>query len=257
MCRACFFLVFFGLGIAATRAQTFVEIKGVAVRADSLTPIYGAVVYNKNRFLGTLTNKNGAFKMRIQLGDTLQISHLGFFDHYLVFDHLDFDPNEKFYIALALRTYELPTIDVLRFRIRPKPQAPFSLMRTDNLVINTQTMELEHSSPYRAPTKPTIRPSNDIVRPSQGLGIPDFKELKRQEQLEQIARLERTERKRNYLKRKYNKQFVHELTGLKGNELEQFMNFCKPTDKMVFEADEYELTYFVLNCYENFRLEND
>lgn len=236
-------------------AQTFVEIKGVVLRNDSLTPIHGAVIYNKNSFLGTISNKNGNFKMRVKAGDTLQITHISFLTSLVIFDHLDFDPEEKIRVNMRLRSYELPLIDVRRYRIRERANnKPFSLRRTDNIVYDMGKMQFESVGPYYYNPGATGVPN---ALPSYGLGIPDFKEIRRQEQLEKIAALEKKDRQKRYVQYKYNKSLVNRLTGLTGNELENFMNFCKPSEKTVMEASEYELTYYILDCYDKFRQEND
>lgn len=232
-----------------------VEVKGIVLREDSLTPVYAAIIYNKNSFLGTISNKNGNFKMRVKLGDTLQITHLGFVTSLVIFDRMDFDPEEKIRVNMKIRSYELPTIDVRRYRIRDKnSQKPFSLRRTDNIVYNMGTLTMESTGPYFYNPNSAGIPG---AMPSYGLFIPDFKQIKRQEQLDKIAALEKKDNLRKYIRYKYNRTLVNRLTGLKGNELENFMNFCKPTDKMILEASEYELTYFVLDCYDKFQSDNE
>ncbi|MFN0050299.1 MAG: hypothetical protein ACKVOU_14335 [Cytophagales bacterium] len=225
------------------------------MRDDSLTPIYAAVIFNKNSFLGTISNKNGNFKMRVKVGDTLQITHIGFVTSLVIFDRLDFDVNEKIRINMESRSYELPAIEVRRYRIRDKNnQKPFSLRRTDNIVYNMGTLQLENAGPYYYNPNSAGIPG---AMPSYGLFIPDFKQIKRQQQLDKIASLEKKDLVKKYVKYKYSKALVNKLTGLTGNELENFMNYCKPTEKMVIDASEYELTYFVLDCYEKFNQENE
>jgi len=247
-------LLFFLLSFIQSYSQ-HVEIKGVVLREDSLTPIYAAIIYNKNSFLGTISNRNGNFKMRVKVGDTLQITHIGFVTSLVIFDHLDFDPNEKLRINMKVRSYELPTIDVRRYRIRERSnQKPFSLRRTDNIVYDMGTQQFENAGPYY------YNPSSAGIpgaMPSYGLFIPDFKQIKRQAQLDKIAALEKKDNLRKYIRYKYSKTLVNKLTGLSGNELENFMNFCKPADKTVLESSEYEITYYILDCYERFSKEND
>ncbi len=231
-----------------------VEVKGVVLREDSLTPINGAVIYNKNSFLGTISNRNGNFKMRVKAGDTLIVSHLSFITSLVVFENTNFGPDEKIHVNLKIRSYELPVIDVRRYRIRERAAKPLSMRRTDNIVYNMGTMKIENASPYYNNPNSTGIPG---VMPSYGLVIPDFKEIKRQEQLAKVAEMEKKDRAKRFVSYKYNKSVVNRLTGLTGNELENFMNFCKPTDKTVTEASEYEMTYYILDCYNRFLEENE
>lgn len=225
------------------------------LREDSLTPIYAAIIYNKNSFLGTISNRNGNFKMRVKVGDTLQITHIGFVTSLVIFDHLNFDPSEKLRINMKVRSYELPTIDVRRYRIRERGnQKPFSLRRTDNIVYDLATQLYESANPYYYNPASSGIPG---AMPSFGLFIPDFKQIKRQAQLDKIAALEKKDNLRKYVKYKYSKPLVNKLTGLTGNELENFMNFCKLTDKTILESSEYEMTYLILECYNKFIQENE
>ncbi len=247
-------LIFFFVLTALSSYGQLVEIKGIVLREDSLTPIYGAVIYNKNSFLGTISNKNGNFKMRVKAGDTLVVSHLSFLTSLVVFENTNFSPNEKIHVNLKIRSYELPVIDVRRYRIRERTPKPMSMRRTDNIVYNMGTMKIEQLSPYYNNPHSTGIPG---VMPGYALTIPDFKEIKRQEQLAKVAEMEKKDRAKRYVNYKYNKSIVNRLTGLNGNELENFMNFCKPTDKTITEASEYEMTYYILDCYDRFIQENE
>lgn len=249
-CRFTLVILFVGFAFLSF-AQDFVEIKGQVLREDSLSPINGAVIYNKTSFLGTLSNRNGNFKMRVKVGDTITISHIGFATQALVCQSLD-NSEEKIRVVMRIKSYDLPTIDVRRYRLRERyRQAPFSLLRTDNI-----------SNPYKLPKdyveNQYYMPSyGGASMPSMGFGIPDFKEMKRREQLEKIAALERIDKKKRYLNYRYSKKLVNELTGLSGNELENFMNYCRPSEKTILESSDYELTYYILQCYEKFRVENE
>jgi hypothetical protein len=127
---------------------------------------------------------------------------------------------------------------------------PFSLLRKDNIT-NPYKLPYDFEPFYYMPNLGTLG------MPSYGFILPDFKEINRQAQREKIAALEQKERKKNIIFYKYNRRLVNQLTGLTGNELENFMNYCKPNEKEILEASEYELTYIILTCYEKFRIDND
>lgn len=243
------------LGIQIAQAQEMVEIKGTILREDSLTPIYGAIIYNKSSYLGTLSNKIGNFKMRIKAGDTIAITHIGFISEVLVFKNLNFNTAEKFIISMKIRSYELPGIDIRRYRIRDKNrEVPFTMKRTDNITYDAGAFSFE-ASPYFKNLP--ANPGSYYFMPTFGIPIGDWRAAKRLAQLAKVRQMEQADSTRRRINNKYNKELVTKLTGLKGNELEGFMNFCKPSDKDVYDASDYELTYIVLNCYEKFREETD
>ena len=55
-----------------------VNVKGIVLDRDSVTPMSYAYVVNKNSTTGTLTDEKGKFFIRIKLGDTLSFSYLGY-----------------------------------------------------------------------------------------------------------------------------------------------------------------------------------
>lgn len=251
------FFIFLYLLIIKSFAQDFTEIKGVILREDSLSPIYGVVVYNKNGFLGTLSNKIGNFKMRVKPGDTLQITHLGYISQLIVFDESTIVANEKYTIILKIRSYELPSIDVRRYRIRDKyRQQPSTMRRTDNITYDAGAIRFENSGPYYFNPWGSAG-ANSLAMPVFGIPIGDWRAAKRELQLAKVRLEEAKDNKKKYINRKYSRELVNKLTGLKGNELENFMNFCKPSDETVMKVTEYELTYYILECYDKFVAENE
>jgi hypothetical protein len=234
-------------------AQKMFEMTGVILRQDSLTPIDGAVIYNRNSFLGTLSNKNGNFKMRCKFGDTLQVTHIGFINYLLIINDTSLRPNEKIRITMQVRSYELQGVDVRAYRLRQrKSLKEFSLKRTDNITIDIGDINFE-SVPYYG-FQQNQSPYMGIM-PSYGLTIPDFREIKRQKQLAKVAEMEKKDLLKQYINYKYSKKMVNDFTGLTGNQLENFMNFCRPSDKQILEANAYDLAYYVLQCYDKFREE--
>jgi hypothetical protein len=250
-----FFLILSTNAIA--QSTDFVEIRGTILREDSLSPIYGAVIVNKNNMLGTLSNKIGNFKMRVKPGDTLQISHIAFVTHLIIFNDQKVENDLSFNIIMKLRSYELPGIDVRRYRIRQRyREQATSMRRTDNITYDAGTIKLENTGPiYYNPW--SNAGANALPMPVFGIPIGDLKEMRRQEQLAKVAVEEAKDRRKKYINRKYSKELVNQLTGLKGNEMENFLNFCKPSDDAIFKANEYELTYLILDCYKRFKEEND
>lgn len=58
--------------------ENIVQINGVAMTADSLRGVGGAIVLVKNKNRGVETNNQGVFSIVVYKGDTLQFSALGF-----------------------------------------------------------------------------------------------------------------------------------------------------------------------------------
>lgn len=67
------------------------------------------------------------------------------------------------------------------------------------------------------------------------------------------AELEYQDLKRFYVSLRYNKRKVAVLTSLEGQELDDFMEFCKLGNDFVLHASDYDLNYEILNCRKNFK----
>ena len=158
---------------------------------------------------------------------------------------------------MKIRSYELPGIDVRRYRIRDRyRQQPTSMRRTDNITYDAGSIRFENTGPYYMNPWSSAG-ANSMAMPVFGIPIGDWRAAKREQQLAKVREEEAKDNKKKYINRKYSRELVNKLTGLKGNELENFMNFCKPSDETVMKISEYELTYYILGCFEKFRAENE
>lgn len=237
-------------------SQDFVEIKGKILGGDSSKIIYGAVIFNKTRLLGTLSNRIGNFKMRVKPGDTLEISHISFYTQYIIINQPESFIENNLVIKLTFRSYELPAIDVTKYRIRQKYIPPPTMRRTDNITYDMGTIRLGVGENYYNPNQ-NFSGGIPNFMPVFGVPIGDWSANRRKAQYDKIAQLEAKNIYEKRIQIRYNRELVRSLTGLKGNELEQFMGFCKPPEKIILGGNEYELTNAVLKCYENFKIEFD
>jgi hypothetical protein len=73
--------------------------------------------------------------------------------------------------------------------------------------------------------------------------------FKRNRQLASFQRRLIQEEEDKYIDFRYNSRFVSELTGLKGEELKQFMRKYRPPYDFVVITNNLELGYYVQQCY--------
>ena len=66
--------------------EVVVQVSGLVVTGDSLTPLPYATVYRARDSRGTMTDANGFFSLPALEGDTLQFSSTGFIHRYAVID---------------------------------------------------------------------------------------------------------------------------------------------------------------------------
>lgn len=89
-------------------------------------PLIGAHVINLNRDVGTVSNVRGLFRMDVQVGDTLKVTHIGFEPHHVVIDASMVNRNLE--ITLSAAVTELSSVLVfaeINYRVprryRPQP----------------------------------------------------------------------------------------------------------------------------------------
>ena len=58
----------------------------------------------------------------------------------------------------------------------------------------------------------------------------------------------------NQIDAKFSKAIVSELTGLKGKELQKFMNFCQLPQDYILKSSEYDILLKVKSLYERYRI---
>ena len=63
-------------------------------------------------------------------------------------------------------------------------------------------------------------------------------------------------KQQKYLSTKYNKNIVANITGLYGDELDDFMHFCTPSDSLIEQASEYDITLVINKCLKDFKTNN-
>jgi hypothetical protein len=68
-----------------------------------------------------------------------------------------------------------------------------------------------------------------------------------------LKKIREKEKIRNIIYEKFNPDIVGELTGLKGDELTEFMVFCNFSEKYLFETNQYHILVKMLEKLEEFK----
>ena len=68
-------ILFLSFNLSAQNEKT---VKGRIVEAGTINPLENVNIVNLNKVIGTATNQNGEFEIRVSVNDTLHLSSLGF-----------------------------------------------------------------------------------------------------------------------------------------------------------------------------------
>ena len=242
----CFVLVV-NLTNAMVRPQdTIPVISFRVIDAVSGTPVEMAHIINLTQRDGTIADMLGYFKLKVRIGDTITVASLGYFSQK-IFNWGQFKKDSTYNtIKLQPRSYHLKELKFTWFSTYDK----FVRGITDLKLPETkEELQLNKINEY---FNRTIRKMALLNLPQQTSGFSFGKDwlAKQNEKLEE--RLER-ERLRRQIERKYSAGIVSALTGLKGNEIFWFMEYCAFTDDYLLTATDYDIRQAVL---EKFKIYN-
>jgi hypothetical protein len=97
--------------------------------------------------------------------------------------------------------------------------------------------------------------STETTQPGIGISIDAMYDLwsKEGKMRRKVADLKFQDIKTFYAGLKYNKTLVIQITKLEDEEVEDFMDYCKPTEDFILRASDYDLTQKILQCLKDYR----
>jgi len=244
------FMVFLCLLACKTAIQAqvspgIITIEGEIRDAETKDPVPYVHIMNKAAGLGTVSNTEGRFWIKMDQTDTLLFSAIGFEPYAFVLNPSQRSRRLRVTIEMNTSTQVLKPVNVFAYR--------------DEESLKQALIEMD---PGPAPEEekvviPGVRSTPIDANPSFKMGGPiSFfynkfsRKAKAEKQLQQdIASYDY----RKVLKAKYNEQVVLELTGLPEDEVEAFMNFCKIEEAFVEVASEYQIALKVSSCLVKFK----
>ena len=214
-------------------------IKGqVVAAADSSQGIAFSHIYNQTTEKGAISDAEGKFRVMATPGDLLEFRMVGYIDTILSVQQLK---ALNYRVPLRERVYKLRQVQVTGNRYQ-KPFAPAE----------------PSSDPYVGyrSVKPSGRPreqdkiglgsgANGGAAITGGITALANQFNNKEKQREKIRELKKQDEEKKYYQALFDfwfdKEYVAEITGLKGAELNRFIKFCKPSLTFLEEATEYEV----------------
>ncbi|MEP1031993.1 carboxypeptidase-like regulatory domain-containing protein [Ekhidna sp.] len=212
---------------------------GVVSDSGTSEAMIGVHISNPQAGLLTNTNANGTFKIPVQAGDTLVLSYVGYkTTTYAIEEN---QPIELINFYLTQEATKLTEVEVNVF-----PE----YWRFKQMVVDSQPVNSTHvvfglaaipldAFPLEA-NELKVEPAN-YQAPTIGIGF-NLRGLgkkgKEKKKLEKILAQKETERAAY---RKFNRDWVSQETDLTGDELTNFIAFCKFTPKYLAETTLFEI----------------
>lgn len=233
------------------------QIKGIVSSSEDYQLIEGAHIINVTKQKLTFTSEEGYFELNAEIGDTIKISNVSFKASSFVVQDFEFKM-----INLIPNVIQLNEVKVTNF---PKNENEFK-----RSVINLGVVEVDSFIPFGVkPGKPKGRipklyeRETDLVfgadekfNPSLTIPISYFtkKFSKKHKAKRDYYELKASKEQFFANEKKYNKELVTELTGLKGDELMDFMSYLDFQYEFLTESNDYEIVKAILDRFEEFKI---
>lgn len=246
-----FLLVACSLPVMAQQAADtqLIRLSGTVLSSDSLTPVPGVHVLNNKSKIGATTDEKGYFTISMHRSDTILFSAVGYEIYPFALDASSRSTSPLVQIKLTPRTYELEAVDV--FAVPTEDQFKKNFLALD--LPEEPKLQLPQIKQPKLTEGVEYMPSGGvaIVGPFSALHNKFSREAKERKKMQTITS---QEYKRKSYEAKFNKQLVARVTGLKDQDLEEFMKYCKLSESLVLKAEnEYEIAHAITNCYKEYK----
>jgi hypothetical protein len=224
-------------------------LSGTVLSADSLTPVAGVHVLNNKSRIGATTDTKGYFTIAMHRNDTILFSAVGYEIYHFVLDADSKSNSPLVQIKLTPKIYELKEVDVHAIPTEDQFKKDFLSLKLPD----EPELQLPQIKQPKLTDGVEYMPSGGVavVGPFSAIYNKVSREAKEKKKVQALMAQEY--KKKSY-EAKFNKQLVQRVTGLKDQELEEFMKYCKLSEAMVLNAEnEYEVVLAINNCFKEFK----
>lgn len=212
---------------------------------DTLTgcPLPFVQILNESTRKGYITDSTGKFRIPCKNGDTLVFISLGYLGKVVIAD------TSLHTVFLKQRTYNIDEVSIQTNR-------SYEQFKRDFLEIEPEKSLRIEGIPEGKPIDiPILLDTNYIQSDAFAILNPIsflyYKFSKEEKSKRKAFYLKRQEGERLVIDKKFNREIVHRITGLGGDELTNFIGFCNFSHKFLYEATELEI---VNKIYEKFEI---
>jgi hypothetical protein len=234
------FLIFWqGLGVISTFAQKS-YVLGKVIDKGTGKPVPSATVVNKETRQITKTGDNGNFLVRASKGDSIKITSVGYKAVGIAWDGVNLEP----FIEMRQDAIALKEVVVRDKRSEQVKQQIEELMGSPEASNKLKWKDIANLINTNTSTPGTI-----------GISIDGLYELfsKEGKSRRKLAAMKQEDLKKLLVEYRYSSEYISFVTKLKGQELKYFMKFCNLPDNFVLTANDYDLTFEVYRCLDEFK----
>jgi hypothetical protein len=212
------------------------KVRGYVYDSSRIFPLEAVTVLSTSG-KGTLTNTEGFYEIEVSEKDSIWFSYLGKptvkFPVLKIYNPLGFD------ISLHVNVQELQEVKVRQRNYR-----------LDSLLNRQEYAKIFN---YQTPRLKTVTPQYGAA---MGFDLQEiinaFRFRRNRSMLAFQNRLLQEEREK-FINHRYNKALVSRLTGLEGEERDQFMQYCRPGYEFTLASSDYDFQLWIKECFEKYK----
>ena len=234
------------------KAQDQIQVFSAVVENESTGfPMESVHVLNLTQIIGTTTDKNGRFEIKVSANDTLYFSYLGFkpLKVAVTNDLMKFG-NAKFELTeLALALEEI----ILR---------PYQL--TGILDIDAKNIPINTAKRYSVSGLPNIgyeagnRNPYSITKTFKAILSPvDFLHnlfSQKEKQLRKLKKMREDDEIKNLLSSKFNREILTQLLYISKVEIYEILRGCNFSDAFIKDSNDLQILEAISECYDEYRV---
>lgn len=240
--RQCLILIvlFFVLIHSSVQAQSIV-VSGNVYDISGRRPVEAVIVHsNSNQ---SVTDSLGRYIITVKAKDSIWFSLFGKNTQKYTLDTIE--DKHNFNIMIHVNGIDLPEVRV----------------RNNNYRMDSIQNRYDYAKyfNYQAPGL-KLANNSSLINPGGGLSIGfDLVEMinmfrfKRNRNLGYLQKRLISQEQEKYVNYRFTKRFVEKITHLEGENLVQFMNFCKPSYEVLGLLNDLELGYYIQQKYQAYK----
>jgi hypothetical protein len=240
MQRFIFFILLFLLLHSTVQAQS-VLVSGTVYDISGRRPVEAVIVHTNNNM--STTDSLGRYIINVRAKDSIWFSLFGKNTQKYTLDTIE--DKRNFNIMIHVNGIDLPEVRV----------------RNNNYRLDSIQNRYDYAK-YFNYQPPGLKLANNstLINPSGGLSIGfDLVEMinmfrfKRNRNLGFLQKRLISQEQEKYINYRFTKRFVQKITHLEGDNLVQFMDYCKPSYEVLGLLNDLELGYYIQQKYLAFK----
>lgn len=230
------------LTIAQTK-DSLILYRGQVLSKEKEFPVAMAHIIDYRQKKGMVADTSGYFEIWTRVGDTLNISAIGF--DYLEHQVLT-DQDTLIEIFLKSRSYDIPEVSISYLGTYKEFEQKVLQLKLPEVKFNNQLDDLfKHVE-----VQPVFVASTSIANPISLIYSVFSKEAK---DIRKYIELEKEGKVKDKVRDRYNEYIIRNITGLSIDEARAFMQHCNFSDQYILSISDYNLYSEIMLRFKSYK----